>query len=62
MKVEEVILKYQEKGVKFQVKNGKLSFVGPKGVIDLDARREVQNYKEDIISYLEKNKDSVSRT
>ena len=59
MKVEEVILKYQEKGVKFQVKNGKLSFVGPKGVIDLDARREVQNYKEDIISYLEKNKDSV---
>ena len=59
MKIEEILLKYQEKGVKFQVRNGKLGFTGPKGVIDIDARRELQEYKEDIISYLEKHDDSV---
>lgn len=59
MTVEEIILKYQEKGVKFKVRNGKLGFTGPKGIIDIEARKEIQRYKEGIISYLQTHEGNV---
>lgn len=52
MTVEKIILKYQEKGVKFGLKDGNLTFSGPQGAIDSAARQEVNEYKKDIISYL----------
>ena len=52
MTAEKIILKYQEKGVKLFLNEDKLQFSGPKGIIDDDARKELQAYKDDIITYL----------
>ena len=44
MTAEKIILKYQEKGVKLFLNEDKLQFSGPKGIIDDDARKELQAY------------------
>ncbi|MBV4429414.1 amino acid adenylation domain-containing protein [Clostridium tyrobutyricum] len=59
MTVEKIILKYQDKGVQLEVKDEKLTFSGPKGVIDSEARKEIQKYKKDIISYLNSHTGEV---
>lgn len=59
MTAEKIILKYQEKGVKLFLNEDKLQFSGPKGIIDDDARKELQAYKDDIITYLKSHKGQV---
>lgn len=45
--------------MKLFLNEDKLQFSGPKGIIDDDARKELQAYKDDIITYLKSHKGQV---
>ena len=55
MTVEDIILKYQQKGVHLYLKDKKLYFDAPKGIIDEKARKEISDWKNEIIHYLKYN-------
>lgn len=59
MKVEHILLKYQEKGVTFNLNGEKLGFSAPKGIIDDKARNEIKEYKDAIIKYLKSHNSNV---
>lgn len=59
MRVEEILLKYQQNGVTFYLEGDKLRYTAPKGIMDVVAKDEVRQYKSEIMCYLEKNNAKV---
>lgn len=59
MNINDIILKYQRKGILLYLKEGKLFYEAPKGVLDNESKKEIKLLKEDIVHFLEKNKEKV---
>ncbi|SET42771.1 pyochelin synthetase [[Clostridium] polysaccharolyticum] len=59
MTVEQILLKYQEKGVTFYLEGDKLKFKGPKGIVEDQAKIEIKSYKAQIMEYLETHTGKV---
>lgn len=52
MKIEQLILKYQKKGVELFAKDGKLKFIAPHNVIGQEEKAELKNSKQAILEFL----------
>ncbi|MCI2201508.1 amino acid adenylation domain-containing protein, partial [Clostridium sp.] len=59
MKIEHLILKYQEKGITFSVEDNKLKYSSPKGAINKEAIDEIKKQKMELIEYIKNNPSKI---